>query len=196
MKPNKLNIRILLYILFKKRLDKRNKAKIALTPRGAINMNDIICLGDFSEHEEIIHNRINEAAPLLKRILMPISVCHETRELLKEVREWFFNKNYQQLANQMLIEDMREIIPTLVRLIKRQDAIIAKLEQIRYASAKPFVRIAIKNLKSTNHIFEDKIQDFALAANTEFIEAAEKILDGALNHNLDIDRVPKLGSFV
>jgi hypothetical protein len=183
-------------MLYKKRLDKRNKANIALKPRGAINMNDIMCLGNFFEHEEIIHARVSETTSFSERMFASIYVCREIKKQLKDVRRLFSGGNYQKIVDKMSIEDMKELIPTLKTFINRQDKVVTKLEEINKSLAKPFVKSAIKNIKIINDILEDKIQDFTLAADSEFIGAVEKILDGAANHNLDINRVPNLGSFV
>ncbi len=159
-------------------------------------MSDIMCLGEFSQHEEVIQTRISQTATLFKRLYAPIYICFETKRLLKDARRFFYNKEYQKVVDETSISAMKDIGTTFSMIVGRQDIIVSQLLKINRPLAKPFIKPAIKNVRLARAIFIDKIQDFSLATNTKFLEATEKIFDGALNHELDFDKVPRLGSFV
>ena len=195
MKQKQLNNRIT--VIENKSIDKMDSYQISLDkPGGGKYMNGIVCLDELSEQEEIIDNRISKAASFYQRISTAIFVCRESRKLLKDTRRWFFNEEYQQLAEKTSLEEMRELIPNLRKLIDRQNNIVLNLHQIRNFIVKLFVNISIKNIQTTSNIMEDKIQDYVLATDNKFLDAAEKILDGANNHHLDINKVTRIESFV
>lgn len=191
VQQNRLNVRIniLLDILINRGL--------ALFIRRGGAMNNVICLGELSQKEELLEKKINLASNPIKFLFTAIICSYVVKGNFKKLKKGFESKEYISSIAATSEDDMRKILEQLKYLGKSNSKWEKKLLSINSKFyLKPFLKVCTKTLHKENEFISEKIDDYKLALNNDFFSAAEKIIDGVNSSRLDVSKVKNIGTIV
>jgi len=155
------------------------------------------CLGDIIQKNDSLEINNSSSFNPLRLFIRWWNLSRVTKNNFKILKKLFDTDIYKTNVKKAQEEEIREILGLLINL----EGNIFRQMQIISSSKFPFfiipsLKSASRMLEKENKFVEEKIDDYELSLNNDFLKAMEQIVDGANNSNIDISKVKNIASIL
>lgn len=159
-------------------------------------METVACIDEISQKEDNLLKQIHIFSNSIRNIFIGLIVYFGIRYIYRNLKQVFESSDYNDFIANAKVKDRRSLLNKLEQLLEKSEQIKERLLRIIQIYPQPLLKTSLKNTKILNDYLEEKIEDYKLALNNNFINSMKKIVDGVNNNNLDLNKVKRGGSFL